>query len=69
MEFRSSFETFKSNICHQVKEMGDIAFIIDTLENNRIRSLYEKRWYPETLYLLGMVDYLSGINGLPACTL
>ena len=27
-EYRSSFETFKSNTCHHVKDMGDIDFII-----------------------------------------
>ena len=39
-EYRSSFETFKSNTCHHVKDMGDIDFIIDTLEKNTIRNLY-----------------------------
>lgn len=67
-EYRSSFETFKSNTCHRVKDMGDIDFIIDTLERDMIRNLYKKMWYPEALYLLGMVDYLSRINDLPMCT-
>ena len=57
-EYRSSFETFKSNTCHHVKDM----------ENDTIRSLYKKMWYPESLYLLGMIDYLSKINDLPMCT-
>ena len=35
---RSSFENFKSAICHRVKEQGDIAFLIDTLESNEIRT-------------------------------
>ena len=65
---RSSFETFKSNICHEVKEKGDIQFLIDTLESNRIRQLFDKNWYPEALYLLGMTDYLSNINNVPICT-
>lgn len=67
-EYRSSFETFKSNICHYVKDVGDIDFIIDILERDTIRNLYEKMWYPEALYLLGMIDYLSKINNLPMCT-
>lgn len=67
-EYRCSFETFKSNTCHHVKDMGDIDFIINTLEQNTIRSLYQKKWYPESLYLLAMVDYLSKVNGLPICT-
>ena len=67
MEYRQSFETYKSNICHMVKDMGDIDFIIDTLESDKIRKLYQKRWYPESLYLLAMVDYLSRENDLPIC--
>ena len=67
LEYRQNFESFKSNICHMVKDMGDIDFIIDTLESDKIRKLYQKRWYPESLYLLAMVDYLSRENDLPAC--
>ncbi len=67
-EYRSSFETFKSNICHRVKDMGDIDFIIETLESDIIRNLYKKKWYPESMYLLGMTDYLCKLNDLPLCT-
>ena len=49
---RSSFENFKSTVCHRVKEMGDIDFIIDTLERQDIRTYYDRKWYPESLYLL-----------------
>ena len=28
MEHRSTFDIFKSNVCHQVKDMGDLDFII-----------------------------------------
>ena len=47
--------------------MGDIDFIIETLESDKIRTLYQKKWYPESLYLLAMVDYLSRENDLPIC--
>ena len=56
---RSSFENFKSTVCHRVKEMGDIDFIIDTLERQDIRTYYDRKWYPESLYLLAMLDFLS----------
>jgi len=46
---RSSFENFKSTVCHRVKEMGDI------------------QWYPESLYLLAMLDYISRENNVPLC--
>ena len=64
---RPSFENFKSTVCHQVKEKGDIAFIIDTLERQDIRTYYERKWYPESLYLLAMLDYLSRENNVPLC--
>lgn len=64
-EVRSSFENFKSTICHRVKESGDVAFLIDTLESDAIRTYYDRKWYPECLYLLAMVDYLSRENSIP----
>lgn len=64
---RSSFENFKSAVCHRVKEMGDIDFIIDTLERQDIRTYYDRKWYPESLYLLAMLDYISRENGIPLC--
>ena len=42
---RSSFELFKSNVCHRLKELGDIDFIIETLESNDIREYYNRKWY------------------------
>lgn len=66
--YRMSFETFKSNTCHRVKDNGDISFIIDTLESNEIRTLFDRKWYPEALYLLAMIDYLSRENDVPVCT-
>lgn len=62
---RSSFENFKSTICHRVKELGDIGFIIDTLESGDIRAYYERKWYPESFYLLAMLDYISRENNVP----
>ena len=67
-EERTAFETFKSNTCHHVKDMGDVDFMIDVLESDRIRTLYNRQWYPEALYLLAMLDYLSRINHVPLCT-
>lgn len=65
--YRSKFETFKSNVCHLVKDKGDIDFIIDTLKSDKIRDYWNREWYPESFYLLAMVDYLSKENGLPLC--
>lgn len=64
---RSSFELFKSNVCHRLKDLGDVNFIIDTLEKDDVRQYFERKWYPESLYLLAMLDYISRINKVPLC--
>ena len=67
LEHRSSFDLYKSSICHRLKEQGDINFIIETLESDEIRAYYKRQWYPECLYLLAMLDYISRINGVDLC--
>lgn len=65
---RIEFELFKSNVCHKLKELGDTEFIIRTLESNEIRMFYQKKWYPECLYMLAMLDYISRVNNIPICS-
>jgi len=67
MEYRPQFETFKSNICHYVKDMGDIDFLIEVIKSDRIFDYLKKKWYREGLYLLAMADYLCRVNGFPLC--
>lgn len=67
MQPRPAFELFKSNVCHRLKELGDIDFLIDTIESGDITTYYERAWYPESLYLLAMVDYISRLNDVPLC--
>ena len=62
---RPAFEQFKNSIRHQVKRLGDLDFIVQTLQSNQIRDLFNKKWYPDSLYLLAMLDYLSRLNNLP----
>ena len=63
--FDASFDLFKSNVCHELKNLGDIEFIKKYLTNNEIVALYNKKDYKESLYLLSLVDYLSKENNLP----
>ena len=65
---RVSFDVFKSNVCHLVKDKGDIDFIIEILSTDEVRTLYRRKWYAESFYLLAMVDYLSRENDVPMCT-
>lgn len=64
---RINFELFKSNVCHRIKTLGDMDFLIETLEEDNIRNYFDKKWYPESLYLLAMLDYISRINEIPLC--
>ena len=68
-EYRSSFETFKSNICHYVKGYGRHGVYHSCPGNvTRSRELYKKKWYLE-LVSVGMIDYLSKENVVsPVCT-
>ena len=68
MEQRCGFEQFKSNVCHRLKTLGDTQFLIELLEQDSIRYYYKKKWYPESLYLLAMLDYISRICGISLCT-
>jgi plasmid maintenance system antidote protein VapI len=68
LEKRCSFELFKSNVCHRLKRLGDLDFIIDVLEKDEIQKYYDKKWYPECFYLLAMVDYISRVNHIDLCS-
>lgn len=67
-ERRTSFETFKSNECHKVKDLGDMDYIISILQNDEVGRYWRMKWYPEAYYTLAMLDYLCRENALPLCT-
>ena len=61
---RSSFETYKSQVRHEVKRIGDVAFINETLNADMINRYWRWEWYHESFYLLAMLDYLCRLNGI-----
>jgi len=65
---RCDFEIFKSNVCHRVKNAGELDFIISAIKEDDVRRFWNKKWYPEAFYTLAMVDYLSRLNEIPLCT-
>lgn len=67
VEERDTFEIYKSNVCHRVKALGDVEFVIEVLETDSVRKYHKRRWYPECFYMLAMLDYLSRINDIPLC--
>ena len=68
VEEREDFEIYKSNVCHRVKGMGDLEFVVEILESDIIRKYERRKWYRECFYLLAMVDYLSRVNNVPICS-
>lgn len=66
--YRPDFELFKSSTCHKLKELGDIDFLIDILESKVIFEYFNRKWYPEALYTLAMLDYVSRENNMSICT-
>ena len=65
LEYRMPFNEFRSEICHQLKYLGDIEFIRNIITNNTINNYYKKLWYEEALYTLAMLDYVSKRNNIP----
>lgn len=65
---RPSFELFKSNVCHKLKELGDIDFLAYLIDSDEITEYYNLEWYPECFYLLAILDYISRINNVPLCS-
>ncbi|MDR0853660.1 MAG: helix-turn-helix transcriptional regulator, partial [Clostridiales Family XIII bacterium] len=37
---RTGFDTFKSNVCHMVKDLGDFDFIAELLSSDKIREYW-----------------------------
>jgi hypothetical protein len=68
MKNRPDFELFKSSVCHCLKKMGDLSFIISILESNIIEILFKKEWNRESFYFLAMLDYLSDQNNISICS-
>ena len=56
-EQRCLFSVFKSNVCHKLKELGDIDFLYQTLSSDEIRKYYDKGWHPECLYWQKMTKH------------
>lgn len=59
---------FKSQICHDLKRMGDIPFMLDILQKDSIRDAWNKKEYFEAFYMLGLLDFLSNEHTVPLCT-
>lgn len=64
---RSEFENFKSNVCHDLERRGSVDYLIELLSSNLIVEYWETGKRVQSLYLLGMADYLSRLCNVPLC--
>lgn len=62
---RVPFEQFKNAMRHQLHELGDKAFLKRMLMEDEVEAYASRQWYPEALYILGMMDLLCRLNQLP----
>lgn len=65
---RVPFERFKNAMRHQLHDLGDKAFLKRMLIDDEIEKYASRQWYPEALYILGMIDYLCRLHQLPVAT-
>jgi len=59
------FENFKSNICHLIKSLGDLRFLVLILKKDIIRYCFMNKHFLECYYFLGLSDYICHNNKLP----
>lgn len=59
------FDMFKSNVCHMVKNLGELGFIEKSLKEDFTDYYWNLKQYPQAYYMLAMTDFLSERNGIP----
>ncbi len=62
---RVPFERFKHALRHQLHALGDKAVLKKMLIDDEVETYASRQWYPEALYILGMLDYLCRQHQLP----
>ena len=66
--YSDDFECYKSNVCHLLKDLGDLEFIERVLIDDPISEFVKIGYAGWALYLLAMLDYVSKENDIPLCT-
>ena len=63
--YNQEFDVFKSNVCQELKYLGDESFIQKCLLSDIVEKFYNSKDYTKALYLVAMVDYLCQKNNYP----
>ncbi|MBR5048957.1 MAG: helix-turn-helix transcriptional regulator [Erysipelotrichaceae bacterium] len=61
---RPRFENFKKDCKKRLRVLGDHDFITDVIESQDINFFFSHKWYPETFYLLALLDLVCQRNGV-----
>lgn len=64
---RMEFAQFRSEMCHKLQRNGDIGMLAFIRKGNYIPLLWKIKWYPESLYLLAMLDEITKKNNAELC--
>lgn len=64
---RMPFVSFRSEMCHKLNRNGDINMLAFIRKGNYIPLLWKVKWYPESLYLLAMLDEITEKNRAKLC--
>lgn len=59
---------FRNNVLHDLKQMGNSAFINEIVRRREIDGYYKNGDIPKALYLLALVDYLCLLTNRPIYT-
>lgn len=65
LSFNDSFDLFKSNVCHELKEIDYKEFLKMHIINNTVPRYFDKNMKLEALYMLSLIDYLCMTYNLP----
>lgn len=60
-----TFDLFRSEVCHMLREWGDVEFSEIVLVNNMIEHLWNKGWLAKSFYFLSILDYLADKYKIP----
>ncbi|MCC8126699.1 MAG: helix-turn-helix domain-containing protein [Clostridiales bacterium] len=62
---KESWDNFRSNTYHQIKDMGDRKFIRWLVDRKKPFVYWNRGQKAESLYLVATADYLCRLNALP----
>jgi len=65
LSFNDSFDLFKSNVCHELKEIDYKEFLKKHIINNTVLKYFKNDMKLEALYILSLIDYLCLAHELP----